>query len=204
MVRREMGRHRWRLPARLRYWPVTLCLAVGAGAITVSVLNDARSTVDAFGERRRVPVAVGDLPVGHTITGDDVEWRELPSVSTDGAVDDDPVGRVVVERIFESEPIAAGRLAGAGAAGTGALVGIDQRALAVPIGVARPPLEVGDRVDVLAAPPFGAGRAEVVARAAVVVAQDDEVVTVAVAESEVVRAARAILDGTATLALVGR
>jgi Flp pilus assembly protein CpaB len=199
-----MGRPRWRLPPRLRYWPVTLCVAVAAGTITVSVLNDARSTVDAFGERRRVPVAVGDLAVGHTITGDDVEWRELPRVSTDGAVDDDPVGRVVVERIFESEPIAAGRLAGAGAAGTGALVGIDHRALAVPIGVARPPLEVGDRVDVLAAPPFGAGRAEVVARAAVVVAQDDEVVTVAVAEPEVVRAARAILDGTATLALVGR
>jgi Flp pilus assembly protein CpaB len=199
----SLPRRRLRLGRRLRFWPSSLIAALVAGVVTAAVVADARSAARSSGERHRVPVAARELAVGHPIEAGDVEWAELPRAATRGATGDDPVGRVVRERILDSEPIAAERLAPAGASGAGALVPDGHRAVAVPVGPLRPPLDPGDLVDVLTAPAFGAGRADAVARGALVIARDEEVVTVAVAESELARTARAVLDGSALLALVG-
>jgi len=80
-----------------------------------------------------------------------------------------------------------------------------RRAVAVPT-VAGLPVEVGDRVDVLATFDTGATGAEptiVVARDALVVAHEDDAVTVAVEQDAAPRVAYALAVGTITLVLSG-
>lgn len=191
----------WRVRRRLRYWPVTLCLALIAGTATALALADAESAGRSFGERRRVAVAVRDLPVGHVIEDGDVEWRELPALVATHAVDTETVGRVVTQPVLASEPIVDARLAPTGASGADALVPAGRRGVAVPALGVHPPLELGDRVDVLTAPPLTGSRAETVTRDALVVAVDEQAVTVAVEERDVPRVGLAVLDGTAVIAL---
>jgi hypothetical protein len=62
-------------------------------------------------------------------------------------------------------------------------------------------LVVGDRVDVMAVPLDGSARAQRVAREGVVVDVAEEAITVAVHPDELGGTARAVLEGTAIVAL---
>src|SRR5690606_3585174 len=99
-------------------------------------------------EAVEVAVAAHDLLVGTTIGPDDLVEASLDPAVAARAVDE-PEGRVVTSVILAGEPVVAGRVAPAGRTGAAALVPPGHRAVAVPVTLAAPPVEVGDRVDVL-------------------------------------------------------
>lgn len=191
-----------------------MLLAVVAGAVTASTVQRAEEVRTGYGERRTVPVATSDLPVGAAVGDDDIRWVELPIVAIPDDVSDDPVGRVVSEPILRDEVVARRRLGGAGVDGPAAIVPVGGRALAVPLDATTPTLSVGDRVDAYSPTEVvGSGSATDMARAAAsgarriardarVLAVDDQAVTIAVAGTEAPAVARAVLDGAVVLALI--
>jgi Flp pilus assembly protein CpaB len=197
--------------------PVLRRLAVTALALvtvvgTATVLGQARAERDRWGTGREVLVARRDLAAGDVIGAGDVERRALPRAALPagaGALTALPVGAVVRHPVLAGEPVVAARLAPAGLAGAAALVGPDDRAVAVPRAAApMPPLAVGDLVDVLAVMPPGAGDghdppAFPVVERATVVHVGDEAVTVAVPVDDAARTAWAVTQGSAVLALAG-
>jgi Flp pilus assembly protein CpaB len=182
---------------------VTGALALTAGVITAGVVARANDLADAYGDRQPVPVAIHDLEVGAVLGPGDVAWQPRPLALLGGSPVDEPIGRTVVAVILAGEPIVAERVAPGGRRGPMALAPADTRAIAIPVGDDRPPLAVGDRVDVLALGLEGSSRAQRVAASSVVVAVSDETVTVAVESDEVAATARAALEASAVLALVG-
>jgi Flp pilus assembly protein CpaB len=190
------------LRRRIRYWPVTAALSVVAGLAAASFVGQAESAARSAGDRRVVAVARRELPIGHVIGDHDVERRAVPESLLDTPVVDDPVGRVVDERVLPSEPLFEPRLAPPGPTGTGTLVPTGWRAIAIPSVGPQPPVRIGDRVDVLGMPLVVTTRADTVAHDAIVVAVDEHSVTVAVEADDLARTARAVIDGAAILALV--
>lgn len=185
---------------RTRRTIIAACVTVVAAAVLASSLGRAGDLADDFGERRAVAIAARDLSAGVELVESDLRWVERPVALIAGSVTDAPIGRVVVEPVLEGEAVVDERLAVDGIHGPTALAPAGSRALAVPTPAGRPPLVLGDRLDVVAATLDGS-TARRVAEDAVVVAVDDENVTVAVASDELGPVARAVLDGTAVLAL---
>jgi Flp pilus assembly protein CpaB len=114
-----------------------------------------------------------------------------------------PRRAVAAVDLSPGEIVVAHRLAGRSAVAGRLPAG--RRAVAVPT-VAGLPVEIGDRVDVLATFDTGAPGVEptvVVARDALVVAHQDDAVTVAVEQDVAPRVAYALAVGTITLALSG-
>lgn len=106
-------------------------------------------------DTRVVAVARRDLPPGQVVEADSVELREVVSAAVaPAALDEVPLGSVVRYPVAAGEALVARRLAPEGLTGIAALVPDGERAVALPVGpAARPPLQVGDRVDVLAVLP---------------------------------------------------
>jgi Flp pilus assembly protein CpaB len=98
-----------------------------------------------------VAVATRDLAPGDVVDDGAVAVRALPMAAVaSAAVSDAPVGATVRQAIPAGEPLVAERLAPDGLSGAAALVPAGHRAVAVPVGPAgRPPLAVGDLVDVV-------------------------------------------------------
>ncbi len=184
------------------YWMLSAVAALVAALITASVVQRAESTLSAYGTRTTVAVAASDLAVGHAVTTDDVVWQDVPTVLANGTASVDPVGRTVVHPILDGELLVDERLAPGGLSPTQSLIGADRRALVVDAPDDLGPFAPGDQVDLLAAR-FDGGRASWVARDATVVALGESTITVAVDEGDAPEAARAALDGTIVLALIG-
>jgi Flp pilus assembly protein CpaB len=182
----------------------TVTLALAAGTITAGVVARANELADAYGSRQSVPVAVRDLEVGAEIGSGDFAWQARPLALVGGSPVDEPVGRVVAAVILAGEAIVTERVAPDGLRGPMAVAPADTRAIAIPTTEGgRPPVAVGDRVDVMAVALEGSNRAQRVASSSVVVAVSDEAVTVAVESDELAATARAALEATAVIALVG-
>ena len=148
--------------------------------------------------------------MGHTVGPGDVEWRNLPPTAVpDDVVDGSPAGRTVVDRVARGEVIGRLRVAPDGLSALAALVPAGHRAVALPRRSTELDLDPGDRVDVLAAARVGSevgdgtGPAQVVARAAPVLAVTDQSVVVAVSPDEARSVAAALAQGQPVLALVG-
>jgi pilus assembly protein CpaB len=195
----------------LAWWACAAVVALIAAAQVGRLDDEASARRQAWGAARVVVVARHDLAPGDVVGADDVVVVEWPTaVLPDGAVGEPPVGRTVTATILAGEAVVARRLAPDGLGGVAALVPEGMRAVAVPsaggLGVESPPLEVGDRVDVLATidvldadvAPTGA-----VASDALVVAVGETAITVAVEAGDVEAVAYAVARGTVTLALVG-
>ncbi|MGY6501585.1 MAG: SAF domain-containing protein [Acidimicrobiales bacterium] len=183
-----------RLRVTLRRRPV-LFWASCVVAVTSSILvvgEAARSaTRDAQTYGALVPtvVATAHLEPGRVVEPGDVRITQIPaSLAPVGALGDPPVGHVVRQDIVEGEAVVAGRLAGGSAVGVAAVLGADQRGVAIPLPSHRPPLQVGQVVDVLAVidPGTSPGRipATLIAERAVVVDVADGGVTVAVSRAD--------------------
>ncbi len=114
-----------------------------------------------------------------------------------------PSAASVVWPVLAGEVLVDERLAPDGITGPMALAPPESRALAIPTPTARPPVSVGDRVDVVAVSLDGSTRAQRVATGAVVIATSDEAVTVAVGPGELTATAKAAIEGTAVIALGG-
>jgi Flp pilus assembly protein CpaB len=201
------------------FWLATAVLAVATAAFVAGITGRARAATSRFGDVRLVAVARHRLEPGDVITEADVERKAIPTafLPRSRPVGGSPVGCTVVVPLLPGEPIVTAKVAPHGLRGAAALLPPHTRAVAVPTGAARPPLRIGDLVDVLATVEAGGqpGAAEsepspaaageptvVVAAAAVVVAVDDDAVTVAVDPEEALRVAWAAVNGALTLALV--
>lgn len=191
------------------WWLLTITLALGVGAAVSSFVADAERTRAAWGDTAPVVVARRAVPPGAPLDAGDVQLVDWPrALVPDGAVRDVPVGQVAAVAIGAGEVVTRARLAPLGLRGVAATLPEGSRAVAIPVEPGRaPPLEVGDRVDVLVALPLDAPGAGppgfVVAAGALVVAVQDTAVTVAVRPEAAPRIAVALGSGAVTLALVG-
>jgi Flp pilus assembly protein CpaB len=175
-------------------------LALVAGGSAASAVARGNDLARTYGTRTAVVVATHDLDPGSTVTDADLRTVDRPDALVVGTRIDDPRGRTVATRVLAGEVIVGERLAPDGLTGPMALAPAGTRGIAVPTPGGRPPVRPGDRVDVVAVL-LDSGRATRTASAGVVVAIDDDAITVAVAPDEVSATARAALDGTAVLAL---
>lgn len=210
LTRRRRAR-RPRLLLALRRRPRLRRLAsVAAGLLAAGLvhttLSGAAAERDRW-ERAGVVVSAADLPAGHRLGPDDVEERSLPLVAVpDGAVDAAPVGQVLRHPVRRGEVLVQDRLAPAGLRGVAARLPDGHRAVALPADPSvTPPLEPGDRVDVLVsvdptavsgAPTF------VLAPGALVLDVGELAVTVAVPATDAPRVAFAAATGSVALALL--
>jgi pilus assembly protein CpaB len=146
---------------------------VAALLATAALVLALRPAPAPAGPPAAVPVAVAatDLPPGAVLDAADLTVAYYPPVLRPGGVVEDPtalVGQVLAGGVRAGEPVT-----DAGLVGAGLTAQLDDRQVAAPVrpadlavsALARP----GDRIDVLATPP-GAGRADVVAAGALVLA----------------------------------
>lgn len=211
---------RWR--RQLRFWvrrsPVVWWIGVAALALTTAVVVRASVASAAaqsarFGGLRSVPVVARPVAAGEVVSRAVIRIERRPASTVPrGALFD--VGNSDGERtalvpLVPGEVVVTSKLAPDGLRGAAALLPRGMRAVSVPGGPGgRPPANVGDRVDVLATFPDGAGGGDptsLVATRALVLALDDEsdAVTVAVSPDELPAVVSAITAGTVTLALTG-
>lgn len=211
-VRRRVVVRRRLIPRRIRHHPLTR-IATVTGIAAIGLLF-ARHTVDGtldarrrWGEQRTVVVATQRIEIGDVVAEGTFSVESWPAgVIPSSALDVAPVGRTALAAIEPGEAIVSTRVAPEGLRGVAALVPVGYRALAVPVGPSVIALRVGDRVDLIAgfdvASSSGGGApALTVARDALVVAVDEDRVTVAVRESEASHLAFAIVAGTIVPAL---
>jgi len=186
---------------------LAVALALTCGVLVLRATGRAEATVDRYGSHTTAWVVRADLEPGDVIGDGDVDAEPRPSSFVpSGAVDADPRGRRVAGALGRGEVVVEHRLAGGDRRGAAALVPAGWRAVAVPALEAALPVEVGQRVDVLAAlDPTGTGSVgDVVAEDGVVVhVADDDTVTVAVTPSQATRVVTALATGLVALALVG-
>lgn len=193
------------------WWMVGAAAAGLAGERALDAGRAAAEARSAWGDSVDAAVAVHDLEVGDVVGDDDVLVEPRPrAMVPEGALDEEPIGRVVVAPVLAGEVVPARRVAPDGLRGTSALVPAGHRAVAVPLetglGVVSPAVRVGDRVDVLATFDVGGGDEPptgTVADAVTVIAVDDVSVTVAVPVDAAPRVAFAAARGTVALAIVG-
>jgi Flp pilus assembly protein CpaB len=212
--RRPLGAGRPRIGLLLRrqprlWWLVVLASAAATGLSVSHVLATAEATRRAWGTTAPVLVVRHDVTAGSTLSAPDVELVDFPAgLAPDDALDELPEGAVTRVDLSAGEPLLPRRLAGHDLSPLAAVLPPGKRAVAIPTepGTA-PPLDAGDRVDVLvvvAAELAGDGPPGfVIATDAMVVAVDEDAVTVAVERDVAPRVAAALGVGAVTLALVG-
>jgi hypothetical protein len=196
----------------LRTITMVVLMALAAGT-TLRSLQSAAATQSVYGHRQMMTIASRDLPIGHVISSDDIERRELPEALIPGGRGDErtaedgdnpvqePIGRTVVEPIIAGEVLLSRRISESRASGLPAVVPRSNRVVSIERSALMPTLRLGDRVDVCA-PGVGA-RAVVISRRALVVGVDEDSVTVSVTDAELPAVARAIIDGDVIVALIG-
>ena len=192
MFRRRLRRH------PLPYWLAVLVLL----AVTVSSVEHVTGAAAAerarWGALRPVLVASRDLHPGDRVHGAHV--RLLPAALVPRGALTHPSSATVVAEIAAGEVVLARRVAPAGLSATAARLPPGTRGIAVPVGQAPLPVEVGDRVDVVATLDT---TAVTIATDAVVVAEDDAAVTVAVDRLDAPDVAYAVTSASVTLVLSG-
>ena len=203
----ELGVRRRRWFARL---PVGPMLLVTAGVLVVVSLRTTPPDL-ALDPAALVVVAAVDLGSGTVIAGDDVVVRTIPVVAasaTTATATDEVVGRHVTAMILAGEPVVAERLAPIGVLGVAGATPPGWSAFALPVDATLPAVEVGQVVDLYALAPTSdpdatADRARTVARAAVVVAVDDQRLTIAVRADESEAVAGALIGSHVVVAVAG-
>lgn len=203
--------YRWRTyRSPLLYWAAAGVLTLVTVLVVARLVGGAEARAARWGATRSVPVAARAVEAGAVLAEADVAERRLPaSVLPDGPIADAPVGRAAAVAVTAGEVLLESKLAAAGTRGAAARMPEGRRGIAVPAGPAgMPPLEPGNRVDLLATLPEeivggdGAGAPTVlVARAAVVLDVDDDTATVAVTPGEAARVAFALAAGAVTVVL---
>lgn len=187
-------------PRRLRRrLPLALCAAVAVAVGPALDLVPGRS--GSAGQS--VLVATTDLTAGHLVGPGDLRLQPVPGeLLPAGAVGHVADGTVVRSPIARGEIIVAQRL-GAGS-GVPDRLGPEQRAVAVPWPPARPPVGVGDAVDLVAttaADGIGSAQARLLVTQAAVLAVGEDGITVAVPEQQVPLVHQALATGVVDLAV---
>jgi len=188
-------------------WIATAVLAVLALCWVLSTVTGAHNERSAWGRRRTVPIATDTLTPGHVITPSDISLQERPVAVLPEDIEESPVGQTVTRLISKNETVTSHRLAGGTRSGPYAFLDSDTIGLAIPVDSATPPVSIGDHValfapsEVVATQSRGSGPAQNVADDAVVIAIDDQTITVAVKQIDAPSVARALLASTVIIAL---
>jgi Flp pilus assembly protein CpaB len=194
------------------WYAAAVALTVATGLVVDSALRRAEATEAALGRTRSVVVVARPVAAGDALDEGDVRVERWPvALVPDGAADRRSLGEVALVDLWPGEPLLADRIGTGGADGVAALVDAGRRAVPVPVVVPGLPLDVGDRVDVLAGGAAGGGpagdlpgsapAADLVAADATVVHVDEEAVVVSVSPSAAVDVAAALASGPVVLAL---
>lgn len=199
-----LGRARW-WARRHRVVPIValVALAAGSGAYVRATVADTEELAASWGTTVAVVVATRDLSPGATVSEGDLAEAVRPiGMVPAGSLSSptDAIGRVVTATVLDGEAVTDRRLAPTGAAGPGALVTADRRAITLPAGEAAVPAAPGDRLDLVAV----ADGATVATDAVVVATGPDGELTVAVRRTELAAVAAAQRDGELLVALHGR
>jgi hypothetical protein len=188
---------------RLPYWTTAGALALLTALIVGWLGSQAAAERARWGTARHAVVVTSAVRAGEPLAGR-VRARAVPLALLPrhalGAV---PRRAVAAVDLSPGEIVVAHRLAGRSS--VAARLPAGRRAVAVPTAGGLP-VAVGDRVDVLATFDTGGTGGEptvVVARDALVLAHDDDAVTVAVEQGAAPRVAYALAVGTITLTLSG-
>lgn len=193
-----------RVPAL--YW----ILAVGLAACTSVTIFRLAAAADAraryWGTHAQVPVVVRPVAAGASIDPSDFEIRSVPeSLLPQSKVASDPAGLTAIVPLLPGEVLVEAKLAPAGVEGAAALLEPGQRAVAVPRNETTPPVQVGDRVDVIltldATGATGGPPAFAIARAAMVVHVNDAAVTLAVPAADAAKVAFGAAQSAVALAV---
>ncbi|MGE0795758.1 MAG: hypothetical protein AB7O29_10520 [Acidimicrobiia bacterium] len=197
-------RPRRRLHRPLPHWVAVAGAALLPALVVGRLTAEAGAERDRWGPGRATLDVVHDVAAGDTVRAGDVERRSLPDVARPAqAVDRLPNGAVAAADLVAGEVLVSSRLAPAGSSALAARLPPGTRGIAVP-NEAGPPLEDGDRVDVLVTlDPATARPTTTVTRSALVLDVGDDAVTVAVALDDAERVAFAAAAGLVTLALSG-
>lgn len=193
-----------RIPAL--HWLLAVCLAATAFLTVHKLTGAARARAAYWGRTTEVAVMVAPVAAGTTIGPADFERRAVPlALLPDSAPVDDPEGLTALVALLAGDVVVEARVSPDGLTGPAALLGPGERAVAVGLEAASPPLEVGDRVDLVATVASATGyepaTATVLARGALVVDAGDEAVTVAVDARGAPAVASASAQGVLTLVL---
>jgi Flp pilus assembly protein CpaB len=178
----------------LRHTPLPRFLV--AGGLGIATFLVAKSAVPAPAEGALVEVTVlaRDVPAGQVIAAADVRRARLPAPAVPRtAAATTPVGATASVDLIAGEVVLARRL---GARGLAGLLPKGTRALTVPRAAGTPPLERGQRVDLVSG-------AAVLVEAATVIAVEESGITVALPTAAAPAVAEAVAAGTVTLLLAG-
>jgi Flp pilus assembly protein CpaB len=199
MGRRRLNPPRWRL--------VIAAAIVVLISVTWTTVRNAESARSAWVDQLTVATAARDLAAGEVIGDDDVRDLSLPRAAVPRSATPLSAGELVGQRvraaIMEGEAVVTDRVGDAGLSPLAAKVEPTHRAVAVPLGEARPPLQAGDRVDLVAAGTSRATGERTVARLAEVLDVAEQAVTVAIPVGQVPDVVAAAVDGIVVPVLAG-
>ena len=190
-----------RLPGgRRRYWLV-VAAAAGITGLAVAAIAGMAGGGPSWGEPTPVVVATQAIEAGQPLDAGNTETRRYPAQVLPPDAISALAGDEVASAAFQvGDVVTAARLGG---------IPIGNRIeVAVPAHTAMPLLAPGDQVDVLVTLPISdesglqTQATLTVATAAVVTAQAEHAVTIAVTERELLPVASAVIQGSITLALV--
>ena len=193
----------WSRRSSLGWWTAVALLSLVTLVAVRSALASTAGATARYGAPTPVPVVVEAVAAGDEVPAGAVAVESRPAATVPGGeVAEAWDGRTALVDLVPGEVLLRSRLAPDGVRGAGALLPPGHRALAVPSGPGgRPPLHVGDRVDVLVT--LVEGDSVVVAAGALVVHLDPDAdtVTVAVPAGDAPALASAVTAGAVTLAL---
>lgn len=209
--RRALAPLRARLPRRAIAWyAAAAALTLLTAAVVHGSLRRAAEAEAAYGATVPVAIVTAEVEPGEIVDSGVAEVRSWPrALAPDGAVDHLPE-RASLVSLSPGEVVLDRRLAGPGAVGPVALLGPGERAVPVPVAVPGLPVEVGDRIDLVAGGMPGAGpagdlpvtaRPDVVAVDAAVLAVTDETLVAALDAADAADVAAALTVGPLMVAL---
>ena len=134
---------------------IAIAITVVIMVLVQGAVSRARSTVSQLGTRVEVPALTRPVSAGETLTSADIEVELWPvDVVPESRIAFDPVERIALVDLYAGEPVLEARLF----PGSGWLKP-NERLLTVPLPIAPPPVDVGDKVELFGvmAPdnPFG-------------------------------------------------
>lgn len=187
---------------------VVVVLALVVGLVVHRTVADAEAAVARLGPTVDVVVVVRDVAPGARVEAGDVALASRPVVHVPAGVVgsvDEVVGLRTTVGLVAGEVVVGTRLAGGAGSAAGAVVPEGWRAVAIPAFDSPLPVEVGDRVEIVASfdPTLTERPTRLLVPDGLVVAVDEDAVTVAMPAADVTDVAFALVNGIVLLALVG-
>ena len=198
--------YRW-LRRPLVYWTVVSLLLVITVVGVARQSDRQRQLTETYGELREVPVAVALIRPGEPLGAEAVRWETRPAAGVPpGAVTDLAEGALAAAAIYPGEVIHTERVAGSGG-GLSSRLAPGVAAVTVPASYGVPPVQPGDRVNLIAVLDTFAAESEpgarTVAQHATVVQVDEGALTVAISVTDVESTVSALIWGTVAVVAVG-